>query len=486
MTGWRLLGIGICLALLIGAGGAAGAGGRQQAAGVGCTNLDTAYDPDCDVDRSGRIDVQDLTLVAFHWGQEGVWTGPTGDGWSLTGNAGTDPATNFLGTTDDVAIEIRVNNQRALRIEPAADATFGFSPNLIGGYSGNGLGSGVLGATIAGGGRSSAANQVTADFGTIGGGEANTASSRAATVSGGQTNRASGFGATVAGGSNNVAGSGQYATVSGGIANVASGEHAAVGGGISSSASGTRATVPGGFENAADGNYSFAAGRQATVAATHHGTFLFADSSPFDFDSEAAREFAVRATGGARFVSAIDGTGNPSAGVRLAPGASAWSVLSAREAKANFVPVDGTDVLARLAAIPIQTWNYKSQDPSIRHIGPMAQDFYAAFGVGEDDRHISTVDADGVALAAIQGLYQLVKAQEAQIAALQRQNADLEARLAALEQAIKVNDVPASAGRRRSTVPWPRSPVPRTVGDRGAGCSQPCDGRGRRRRPGSP
>jgi hypothetical protein len=60
----------------------------------------------------------------------------------------------------------------------------------------------------------------------------------------------------------------------------------------------------------------------------------------------------------------------------------------------------------------------------------MAQDFYAAFGVGEDDRHISTVDADGVALAAIQGLYQLMQEQNAQIVAL-------EARVAALEQASK-------------------------------------------------
>ena len=52
----------------------------------------------------------------------------------------------------------------------------------------------------------------------------------------------------------------------------------------------------------------------------------------------------------------------------------------------------------------MQTWNLKSQDPAIRHIGPMAQDFYAAFNVGEDDKHINSVDADGVALAAIQGL----------------------------------------------------------------------------------
>jgi len=57
----------------------------------------------------------------------------------------------------------------------------------------------------------------------------------------------------------------------------------------------------------------------------------------------------------------------------------------------------------------METWNYKAQDPSIRHIGPMAQDFYGAFSYGEDNKYINTLDADGVALAAIQGLYEVVK-----------------------------------------------------------------------------
>jgi Flp pilus assembly pilin Flp len=99
---------------------------------------------------------------------------------------------------------------------------------------------------------------------------------------------------------------------------------------------------------------------------------------------------------------------------------------SDRRRKANFAAVNGREVLARVVALPIQTWNYLSQGPSVRHIGPMAQDFQAAFGVGEDDTHINMVDASGVALAAIQGLYQLVQEQEMQLTVL-------EARLAALE-----------------------------------------------------
>ena len=109
--------------------------------------------------------------------------------------------------------------------------------------------------------------------------------------------------------------------------------------------------------------------------------------------------------------------------------------------KENFASTDGREVLDRLAAIPVATWNYKSEDPSIRHIGPVAQDFYAAFGVGEDDKHIATIDADGVALAAIQGLYRVVQEQDARIAGLEARlasqeaaNADLDARLSRLEQ----------------------------------------------------
>jgi hypothetical protein len=112
-----------------------------------------------------------------------------------------------------------------------------------------------------------------------------------------------------------------------------------------------------------------------------------------------------------------------------------------RNAKENFAAVDGRDVLERLSGIPIETWNYKTQDPSIRHIGPMAQDFHAAFGVGgKDDKHIGTIDSDGVALAAIQGMYEIVQEKDAQIASL-------EARVAALEEAkgVQTGLLPFSA-----------------------------------------
>jgi hypothetical protein len=110
---------------------------------------------------------------------------------------------------------------------------------------------------------------------------------------------------------------------------------------------------------------------------------------------------------------------------------------SDRNVKANFASVDTRAILQHLAAIPIQTWNFKSQPEQVRHIGPMAQDFRAAFNLGIDDKHIATVDADGVALAAIQGLYQLVQEKEKQLEQQSRQLEQLQSRIAQLERAAK-------------------------------------------------
>jgi hypothetical protein len=157
---------------------------------------------------------------------------------------------------------------------------------------------------------------------------------------------------------------------------------------------------------------------------------VWADAHDHDFASGGSNRFSVRATGGVRFYSAIDtNTGAATAGVRLTSGSGSWSSLSDRSAKENFTPTEPREVLDKVAALPIATWNYKSQDKSIRHIGPTAQDFHAAFNVGENDRTITTVDADGVALAAIQGLNQKLehelKAKDAQIRQLQSDLAEV-------------------------------------------------------------
>jgi hypothetical protein len=96
-----------------------------------------------------------------------------------------------------------------------------------------------------------------------------------------------------------------------------------------------------------------------------------------------------------------------------------------RNQKENLQTVDAKEVLEKVAAMPVSTWNYKSQEASVRHMGPMAQDFKTAFGVGESDTGITSVDADGVALAAIKGLNQVVKEKDAELQALRKQVEEL-------------------------------------------------------------
>jgi len=95
-----------------------------------------------------------------------------------------------------------------------------------------------------------------------------------------------------------------------------------------------------------------------------------------------------------------------------------WTNGSDRNSKKDFEPIDTAEILAKVVDIPVTRWQYKGEDEGIQHIGPMAQDFYTAFGLGGSNKHIGTVDADGVALAAIQGVHQLVKENETQISAL--------------------------------------------------------------------
>lgn len=117
--------------------------------------------------------------------------------------------------------------------------------------------------------------------------------------------------------------------------------------------------------------------------------------------------------------------------------ANTYNLTSDRDRKENFSDVDSQSVLQKVIDLPISQWNYKS-DADTPHMGPMAQDFYAAFGVGPDDKHISTVDVDGVALAAIQGLNRKLEdkleQKNTEIAEILEMNLRLTERLAALER----------------------------------------------------
>jgi len=128
----------------------------------------------------------------------------------------------------------------------------------------------------------------------------------------------------------------------------------------------------------------------------------------------------------------LSNTGNLTVAGTVTPGSS-------RTIKEELRPVDSRDVLRRVLDLPITSWSYKAT-PGVRHVGPMSEDFFAAFAVGSDDKGISVTDSAGVALAAIQGLSRQVAdvtaRKDDEIAQLRRENADLAQRLAALEALV--------------------------------------------------
>jgi hypothetical protein len=272
-------------------------------------------------------------------------------------------------------------------------------------------------------------NSVAANYATVVGGASNSVGLLATygVVSGGQSNTVSGEFGAVGGGFGDAA-SGAYAMVAGGHMNVASGLSAAVGGGLQNVASGMRATIPGGETNVASGTDSFAAGTSSNAATT--GSFVWSDDATGakTLKSTVANEFMARATGGFYLYSSA----NPAAGVKLAPGSGSWSTLSDRTVKTAIVDIDPGRVLAKVATLPISEWSYSAEGTGVRHLGPMAQDFYAAFGLGEDDRHIATVDEEGIALAAIKALHADVRARDRQLAGLDAKMSRLEQRLDAI------------------------------------------------------
>jgi hypothetical protein len=350
-----------------------------------------------------------------------------GSGWALTGNALT--GTEFLGSNNGFPVTIKANNSRAAQYERVSGSVNGTvngtGINVLEGDPANAISTGVLGGTVSGGGRQVTGsganpNSVTGNYGTVAGGYSNTAGSGTATAA---------IAATVGGGHANNA-TAHDATVAGGAQNTASARQATVGGGNFNVASGINSLIPGGRANTASGDNSVVLGNCGTSTAAG-AVLIAAVTTPSDCISGIVTASSTPGT-----VSIIAGSG----GVVLAPGAGTWSGLSDRNSKHGIEPVDSASILNGVLAMPIATWTYNSQEDKIRHMGPMAQDFYSAFSLGEDERRISTVDADGVALAAIQGLHEKMERENAELkqrnAELESKNAEMEQRLNRLEQTL--------------------------------------------------
>jgi hypothetical protein len=200
-----------------------------------------------------------------------------------------------------------------------------------------------------------------------------------------------------------------------------------------------------GLQNSASGQFSVAIGKNARTA-NRQGSVVLGDAcASFSSDSvypTANNQFIARGCGGIKFYT----TQNLSAGVQVAAGGGSWSSISDRDRKENFLALDGEDLLRRLGTVPVSSWNYKSQDRTIRHIGPMAQDLFAAFGAGESNLLINTVDIDGINMAGVKAVAARTDVLRADVSrltaengALRRQVDDLSARLARLEAALTAN-----------------------------------------------
>jgi len=241
------------------------------------------------------------------------------------------------------------------------------------------------------------------------------------TLASGNFSTAMGYQTTASGAYSTAMG---YQTTAGGTASLAQGINAKAQG-IASTAIGNAVV--------ANGSDSIALGSNVQ---SDHGAFIFGDGSARTGYASKENQFVGIATGGVLFYT----DPNYLFGASLAPGSGSWTAFSDRNAKTAVRPVKPREVLEKVIAIPLNTWQYKAQDAKYRHMGPMAQDFYAAFQLGETDKGIDTVDADGVALAAIQGLNALLTEKDEKTAARleekDREIASLRAELSAQKNRV--------------------------------------------------
>lgn len=297
---------------------------------------------------------------------------------------------------------------------------------ILGGGS-NHVNTNATSSTIGGGYNNTIESLV--DHAFIGGGLDNVVDADFGTVVGGQNNSiaTAGIAATVVGGSDNIAGPGDYSFVGGGRFNDAEGTYSGVLCGYNNTSDGN-SSIAGGVNTTVNGEKSFGYGSDLTL--NSDSAFAFTDgSAPLTINSD--KTFSCLATGAGGLTDAVRfwTSSDLSSGLRLLSGGSNWISVSDSTKKRNIRTVNTSEILAKVEQLPIKQWSYKSQDPSVEHVGPMAQDFWKTFHLGGDSLGIGTIDPAGIALAAIQELAKLNNEKDIQIA-------DLESRVNQLEAAI--------------------------------------------------
>ncbi len=336
-----------------------------------------------------------------------TWTTPN-IGWTLIGNAGTTPSTsaigtaigagqNYVGTTDAKDFIFGTNKLERMRITSSGNVGIGITPDASAALHVD-VGQSTNGVLFSG------HFDPLSHIADLGAGSRMMfypckAAFRAGVVTGTAWDDASlGYYSTATG----------YSTTASGDASIAMGTRNTAYG---------YASIAMGDQTTAIGHSSIALGYQTTANASdgdvaigsyvstnfETGAFILGDNSTSTTtNSSTSYEMTMRFAGGYRLFS----NSGLTAGVTLAPGAGAWASVSDKRKKENFITLNPEEILLKIKDMPVTQWNYKAQDKTNHHIGPMAQDFYAAFKLSGNgnDTTITTSDIDGVNMIAIQAL----------------------------------------------------------------------------------
>lgn len=316
--------------------------------------------------------------------------------WSLSGNSTTSA---FLGTTNDYALSFRVNNTLSGYIGKSSEGSTAF------GYNSNAI-TWATGATAIGANAQATSGNTTA----VGSNAQATSNPYASSF--GADSKASNTNATALGGKSSAAGNAtavgynavapQESVVIGSNAAATSNENVVIG----VSAAATYQSIAIGKLAETDANNCIAIGYNSNARNQNSIAIGLNVTTPASNDmisiGNSSNSSVLFCGASDNSKALVVGTGNSNGnGAYLSKG-GVWNNASDKNLKDGFSKVSGADVLAKVMALDVTKWKYKGTNEY--HIGPMAQDFFAAFGLGTDDKHISSIDPSGVALVAIQEL----------------------------------------------------------------------------------